>query len=96
MRKGEMMVVTWKRFDGAEGEQRARPSPGAFLRGFRRRGVETRDSVSSSAYSPRERGGGCLCMTEEKEMERKELNEVLPGRNESRFTCFGASAEFSA
>jgi hypothetical protein len=55
--EGEMMVVTWKRFEGAYGEQRARPSPGAFLRICRRRGGETRDGVSSSAYSPSEGGG---------------------------------------
>lgn len=49
-----MMVVTWKRFNKAEGEQRARTSPGAFWGGFRGRRVKTRDGVWSSAYSPSE------------------------------------------
>jgi hypothetical protein len=44
-------------FEGADGEQRARPSPGAFLRICRRRSGETRDGVSSTACSPSEGGG---------------------------------------
>jgi len=65
MRKGELGVVTWKECEKVAGERRVRSSPGAFLKVCRRRGVETRDGVWSSAGSPAE-GKGCLCMTEEK------------------------------
>jgi hypothetical protein len=71
MRKRELKVVTWKRFEGVDGEQRARPSPGAFLRVCRRRCRYSR-RVSSSAGSPGE-GRGYLGMTEEKRVGVKEV-----------------------
>jgi hypothetical protein len=87
MGEGEMMVVTWKRFEGADEEQRVRPSPGAFLRICRRRGGETRDGVSSSACSPSE-GGGRFVYDRRKRTERKEFKSVRRGKERSRLTRF--------
>ena len=34
MRRVELEVVTWKNCEDVDGEQRARPRPGAFVREF--------------------------------------------------------------
>jgi len=86
--------VTWRRFNGAEGEQRARPSPGAFWGVCREKRVKTRNGVRASACSPSEGRRRRLFVYDRRRRDGAEKVEAWKELwRSSRFTSFDLSVE---